>query len=43
MERMETERNAKKVYVGECVGSPSVSRLWNHKGLLKKKKRGFGS
>ena len=28
MERMEKDRIAKRVYVGECAGSCSVSKLW---------------
>ena len=27
VERMENDRNVKRVYVGECVGSQSVGRL----------------
>ena len=29
MERMENDRTAKRVYVGECDGSLSVGRPWN--------------
>ena len=28
VERMERDKIAKRVYVGECVGSHSVGRLW---------------
>ena len=46
VERMENDRNAKSVYVGESAGSPSVGRPWKRwidtvKECLKKKKRGF--
>ena len=42
MERMERDRIAKRVNVGECAGSHSVDRLWkrwidNMKECLKKR------
>ena len=42
MERMENDKIAKRVYVGKCVGSRSVGRLWKRwidivKDCLKKR------
>ena len=45
MERMESDRITKRVYVGECAGSDSVGRPWKRwidtvKECLKKKRCG---
>ena len=42
VERMENDRIAKRVYVGDCVGNHSVGRLWKRwintmKGCLRKR------
>ena len=42
LEMMESDRTAKRIYVGECAGSHSVGRPWKRwidtmKGCLKKR------
>ena len=46
MERMETDKISKRVYVGECAGSYSVGRPWKRwidtmKECLKIKRFGY--
>ena len=46
MERMANDRIAKRVYVGECVGSCSLGQLWKSwidtmKDSFKKKRFGY--